>query len=190
MKSSIENTKPILTVDKWKFMIWLFIITIIMLFASQTSAYLVRRAEGNWLEFEIPVIFYYSTAVLVVSSVFMHLAYLAAKKDNFTKLKLYISICFGFGVAFLIMQYLGWQNLQTQGIYLRGNPAESFYYILTGLHGVHLITGLGVLAYSFWSVYTQRVHSKNMVQLEVSATYWHFLDLLWVYLLVFLIYFR
>ena len=190
MKPTIENTKPVLSVNEWKFMTWLFIVTIVMLFASQTSAYLVRRAEGDWKEFEIPVIFYFSTAVLIISSVFMHLAYKAAKKDNFGSLKLFISLCFGFGVAFLVMQYIGWQNLQSQGIFLKGNPAESFYYILTGLHGFHLITGLGVLAYSFWSVHTQRVHSKDMIQLEVSATYWHFLDLLWVYLLVFLIYFR
>jgi cytochrome c oxidase subunit III len=190
MKTSIEDTKPILTVDKWKFMTWLFIITIIMLFASQTSAYLVRRAEGNWKEFEIPTIFFYSTAVLLFSSLFMHMAVKAAKKDNFPKLKLFISLCFSLGVAFLIMQYLGWQNLQTQGVFLKGNPAESFYYMLTGLHGFHLITGLGVLAYSFWAVHTMRVHSKNLIQMEVSATYWHFLDLLWVYLLVFMIYFR
>jgi cytochrome c oxidase subunit III len=190
MKDSIENTKPILTVDKWKFMVWLFIITIIMLFASQTSAYLVRRAEGNWKEFEIPVIFYFSTAVLVISSLCMHLAYLAAKKDNFVRLKLFISLCFGFGLAFLIMQYIGWKDLDAQGIYLKGNPAESFYYILTGLHGVHLVSGLCVLTYSFWAAHTMKVHSKNLVHIEVSATYWHFLDLLWLYLLVFLIYFR
>jgi cytochrome c oxidase subunit III len=190
MKTSIEDTKPILTVNIWKFMTWLFIITIVMLFASQTSAYLVRRAEGNWKEFEIPVIFFYSTAVLIISSLFMHFAYRAAKRDNFIRLKSFISLCFCFGIAFLIMQYIGWQHLQAQGIYLKGNPAESFYYILTGLHGFHLVSGLCVLTYSFWAAHTMRVHSKNLIHIEVSATYWHFLDILWVYLLVFLIYFR
>jgi cytochrome c oxidase subunit III len=185
-----EEVPNILTVNKWRFIVWLFIITIIMLFASQTSAYLVRRAEGNWKEFEIPVIFYISTGVLIISSVFMHLAYKAAKKDNFASLKTFISLCFGFGVLFLVLQYMGWQQLQEQGIYLKGNPAESFYYVLTGLHGFHLISGLCVLTYSFWASHTQRVHSKNLVHMEVSATYWHFLDVLWVYLLLFLIFFR
>lgn len=186
----VEEPKPIITVNKWKFIIWLFIITIVMLFASQTSAYLVRRAEGNWTEFKIPLIFWYSTAVLIISSVFMHLSYMFAKKDEFQKLKLTITITFVFGVVFLIMQYMGWQELQLQGIYLKGNPAGSFYYILTGLHGFHLVTGLCVLFYSFLSSLKMSINSKNLIRLEVCATYWHFLDILWVYLFIFLIYFR
>lgn len=185
-----EETKPILTVNKWKFITWLFIITIVMLFASQTSAYLVRRAEGNWTEFDLPSIFWTSSVVLIVSSIFMHLAYLSAKKDEFGKLKLYISLSFVLGTAFLIMQYMGWQELQEGGIYLKGNPSGSFLYILTGLHGFHLITGLGVLLYSFIAVFREKVHSKNLVQIEVCSTYWHFLDFLWLYLFIFLIYFR
>lgn len=185
-----EKTKPILTVNKWKFITWLFIITIVMLFASQTSAYLVRRAEGNWTEFDLPTIFWISSVVLIISSVFMHLAVLSAKKDSFTKLKLYISLAFGLGFAFLVMQYIGWQQLQEGGIYLKGNPSGSFLYILTGLHGFHLISGMAVLLYSFIAVYREKVHSKNMTQIEVCATYWHFLDFLWLYLFIFLIYFR
>lgn len=185
-----EEPKPILTVNKWKFITWLFIITIVMLFASQTSAYLVRRAEGNWTEFTLPLIFWYSTGVLVLSSIFMHLAYLAGKKDEFTKLKLYISLAFGLGSTFLVMQYIGWQQLQGQDVFLKGNPSGSFMYILTGLHAFHLITGLAVLLYSFIAVFRSKVHSKNLTQIEVSATYWHFLDILWIYLFIFLIYFR
>lgn len=185
-----ENTKPILTVNKWKFITWLFIITIVMLFASQTSAYLVRRAEGNWTEFDLPNIFWTSSVVLLISSICMHMAYLSAKKDQFTKLKLYISLAFGLGLAFLVMQYMGWQELQDGGIYLKGNPSGSFMYILTGLHGFHLITGMAVLLYSFIAVYMKKVHSKNLIQIEVCATYWHFLDFLWIYLFIFLIYFR
>lgn len=185
-----EEPKQILTVNKWKFIIWLFIITIIMLFASQTSAYLVRRAEGNWTEFDIPVIFWYSTGVLIVSSIFMHLAYLAAKRDEFSKLKIFITLAFSSGVIFLVMQYLGWQDLQLSGVYLKGNPSGSFYYIFTGLHGAHLITGLAVLFFAFIAAMRMGIHAKNLVQIEVCATYWHFLDILWVYLFVFLLYFR
>lgn len=185
-----EEPKQILTVNKWKFIIWLFIITIVMLFASQTSAYLVRRAEGNWTEFDIPVIFWYSTVVLIFSSVFMHLAYLVVKKDEFGKLKTFISLAFATGVIFLVMQYLGWQDLQKAGIYLKGNPSGSFYYIFTGLHGAHLVTGLAVLFFAFISAMKMNIHSKNLIQIEVCATYWHFLDILWVYLFVFLLYFR
>lgn len=187
---SIQEPKPILTVNKWKFIIWLFIITIIMLFASQTSAYIVRRAEGNWTEFEIPLIFWYSSLVLIVSSIFMQLSLMAAKKNEFGKLKAFISISFLLGIIFLFMQYMGWQNLQTQGIYLKGNPSGSFYYIITGLHGFHLITGLIVMLFSFYSSLKMDIHSKNLIKLEVCTIYWHFLDLLWIYLFGFLLFFR
>ena len=185
-----EEPDKILRVNKWKFITWLFIISIVMLFASQTSAYLVRRAEGNWMEFTVPVIFYYSTAVLILSSLFLHLAYLSAKKDNFAQLKTFISIAFGAGIVFLVMQYYGWQDLQAQGVFLKGNPSGSFFYVLTGLHGFHLITGLFVILFAFVAAFRSEINAKQLNQLEVCNTYWHFLDLLWVYLFVFLLYFR
>ena len=127
-----QEPTPILTVNKWKFITWLFIISIVMLFASQTSAYLVRRAEGNWIEFTIPTIFYTSTLVLVVSSVLLHLALVAARKDEFPQVQRYITGALISGIAFLIMQYFGWLDLQAQGVYLKGNPSGSFFYILSG----------------------------------------------------------
>ena len=80
----VQEPAQVLSVNKWKFIIWLFIITIVMLFASQTSAYLVRRAEGNWAEFEIPTIFWISTLVLIISSATMHLSLTAAKSNDNT----------------------------------------------------------------------------------------------------------
>ena len=127
---TVEEPKPVLSVNKWKFITWLFIITIVMLFASQTSAYLVRRAEGNWTEFEMPQIFYWSTLVLMISSVFMFLARRSAAKDDFQKLKVNIALAFVLGLGFLVMQYIGWLQLQETGIYLKGNPSGSFLYIL------------------------------------------------------------
>ncbi len=185
-----EEPKPVLSVNKWKFMVWLFIITIIMLFASQTSAYLVRRAEGNWVEFDIPQIFWFSTLVLIISSVSMHFSLVSARKNNQGMLKLAVAITFIFGIAFLFMQYLGWQDLQQQGVFLKGNPSGSFFYVFTGLHMVHLLLGLGFLAATFIMAFLMKVNPKNTLIVEVSATAWHFLDLLWVYLFVFLLYFR
>lgn len=185
-----QEPTPILTVNKWKFITWLFIISIVMLFASQTSAYLVRRAEGNWIEFSIPPIFYTSTVVLLISSVLLHLALMSARKDQFPMVQRYITGALVTGLAFLVMQYFGWQELQAQGVYLKGNPSGSFFYILSGLHGVHLVSGLGVMIAAFISARRLKIHSKSLVQLEVCNTYWHFLDLLWVYLFVFLLYFR
>jgi len=189
-KIQIEEAPETLSMDPKKFILWGFIVTIIMLFASQTSAYLVRRAEGNWAEFEVPQIFWYSTFVLIASSIAMHLAYLAAKKDNFNTLKITISITFVLGLTFLGMQFEGWKNLVAQNVYLVGNPSGSFFYVFTLLHGGHLITGLIVLCVTFVSAMRLRVHTKNLRRIEICATYWHFLDILWIYLFAFLLYFR
>jgi cytochrome c oxidase subunit 3 len=189
-KLKIEEAPETLSMDPKKFILWGFIVTIIMLFASQTSAYLVRRAEGNWVEFEVPHIFWYSSVVLIFSSIAMHWAYLAAKKDNFNTLKIAISITFVLGLAFLWMQVEGWKDLVAQNIYFVGNPSGSFFYVFTLLHGVHLVTGLIVLCATFISAMRLKVHAKNLRRIEICTTYWHFLDILWIYLFAFLLYFR
>ena len=179
-----------LAMDPKKFILWLFVVAIIMGFAAMTSAYLVRRAEGNWLEFEMPKIFWYSTAVLLVSSVSMQWAYFAAKKDMFKQLRLAISITFVLGVVFLCMQFEGWRDLVDMNVYFVGNPSGSFMYVFTGLHGFHIISGLIVLLFALSAVFKMKVHAKNLRRIQICSTYWHFLDLLWLYLFVFLLTFN
>ena len=188
--SVIEEPEETLSMNQRKFILWLFIVSIIMLFAAMTSAYLVRRAEGNWLEYDIPKVFTYSSIVLVISSLTMHWAYLAAKKDNFTSLKTAITITFALGIAFLYMQFQGWVELVNENVFFVGNPAGSFMYIFTGLHGFHLISGLVVLVFALIAAFRLRVHAKNLNQIEIAAAYWHFLDILWLYLFFFLVYFH
>lgn len=185
-----KEPEATLSVDPKKFILWLFIVSIVMLFASQTSAYLVRRAEGNWLEFEMPVVFWYSTAVLVASSLTMHWAYYSAKKDDFTNLKTAISVTFVLGLAFLYMQFQGWREMVNMKVYFVGNPSGSFLYVFTGLHAFHLISGLLVLLFALISAYRFKVHAKSLRRIEICATYWHFLDILWVYLFFFLLTFN
>lgn len=185
-----EEPEEQLSMNPRKFILWLFVVSIVMLFASMTSAYLVRRAEGNWLEYTIPIVFTYSTVLLAISSLTMHWAYLAAKKDNFTSLRIAISITFALGLAFLVMQFEGWKELVAQDVYFVGNPAGSFMYVFTGLHAFHLISGLIVLVYALKAAFQMKMHAKNLEQLQISATYWHFLDVLWLYLFFFLIYFH
>ncbi len=188
--SIIEEPEETLSMNPRKFILWLFIVSIIMLFAAMTSAYLVRRAEGNWLEYTIPPVFSYSSIVLVLSSLTMHWAYLAAKKDNFGNLKIAITITFALGIAFLYMQFQGWVALVDQKVFFVGNPAGSFMYIFTGLHGFHLISGLIILVFALVAAFRLTIHAKSLNQLEIAATYWHFLDVLWLYLFFFLVYFH
>ncbi|WP_080053938.1 cytochrome c oxidase subunit 3 [Spirosoma aerolatum] len=186
----VEEPEETLSMNPRKFILWLFIVSIIMLFAAMTSAYLVRRAEGNWLEYAIPSIFYYSSVVLVISSLTMHWAYLSAKKDNFDNLKIAITITFVLGAIFLYMQFLGWVDLVNENVFFVGNPAGSFMYIFTGLHGFHLISGIIVLVFALVAAFRLRIHAKSLNQIEIAATYWHFLDILWLYLFFFLVYFH
>jgi cytochrome c oxidase subunit 3 len=185
-----KGPRETLAMDPKKFILWLFLVSILMLFASQTSAYLVRRAEGNWLEFEMPKIFWYSTAVLLISSMAMQWAYFSAKKDQFKQLKIAISITFVLGLVFLWMQFEGWKQLVAMNVYFVGNPSGSFFYVFTGLHGFHIISGLIVLLLALASSFRLKVHAKNLRRIQICATYWHFLDILWLYLFVFLLTFN
>jgi cytochrome c oxidase subunit 3 len=185
-----KEPQETLAMDPKKFILWLFLVSIIMLFASQSSAYLVRRAEGNWLEFEMPKIFWYSSAVLLISSMAMQWAYFSAKKDQFNQLKIAISITFVLGLAFLWMQFEGWKELVAMNVYFVGNPSGSFFYVFTGLHGFHIITGLIVLLFALIAAFRLNVHAKNLRRIQICATYWHFLDILWLYLFVFLLTFN
>ncbi len=178
------------TVHPKKFLLWLFIVTIIMLFAAFTSAYLVRSTDGDWLKFDLPPMFTMSTAVILLSSVTVQVAYWAAKNNNTSRINTALIATIVLGIVFLYMQVKGWGQLVDENVYLGGqysNPAGSFVYILSGLHGFHLITGLIYLLIVLYSSASGKVSSLNLLQIEMCTTYWHFLDLLWIYLFVFLL---
>ncbi len=191
MAKSIDITaepKETLSMNPRKFLMWLFIVSIVMIFAAFTSAYLVRKAEGNWREFVLPVMFTYSTFVLLLSSVSMHFSLYFARKDMFNQLKVSILVTFILGCVFLYMQFIGWVELVNINVFWVGNPSGSFVYVLSGIHGLHLISGLVVLCYALVSAFKLNIHSKSLVQIENCTTYWHFLDGLWLYLFLFLLY--
>jgi cytochrome c oxidase subunit 3 len=182
-----DEPSKTLSVNPQKFMLWLAIVSIAMMFAGWTSGYLVRKAEGNWHEFELPSIFMYSTAILMVSSIFMHTAVLAAKKDNFNTLRIAISITFVFGMAFLVMQWLGFADLVQNQLHFSGSDvASSWIYVFVGIHGLHIISGLVVLLVSLISAFRLSINAKSLTRIQLCATYWHFLDILWLYLFFFL----
>lgn len=183
----VEEPKQPLAMNAKKFAMWLFLVSVGMLFAAFSSAYIVRQAEGNWVDFSLPSLFYYTTAIIIFSSISMQWAYFAAKKDEFGKVKTLVGITAVLGIAFLVGQVIGWRQLTESSIYLVGNPSGSFVYILTGLHGAHLIGGIVFLIIVLISAFQMKIHSKNLLQIELCVTYWHFLGGLWIYLFVFLI---
>jgi cytochrome c oxidase subunit 3 len=183
----VEEPKKPISMHPKKFAMWIFIASVVMVFASLTSAYIVRQAEGNWLYFDLPNLFYTTSFVIVLSSISMQLAYWAAKKDNLERVKLFMTITSILGVAFCVGQVLAWGDLVKNSVYLVGNPSGSFLYILTGLHAVHLISAIVFVLIVLIATFRNKVHSRNLAQIEMCATYWHFLGGLWLYLFVFLI---
>jgi cytochrome c oxidase subunit III len=186
----VEEPKQPISMNPKKFAMWLFIGSVIMLFAAFTSGYIVRRAEGNWVYFDLPFLFTISTIVILTSSLTMQLAYWAAKKDNLESVKILVTVTAVLGLTFLVLQFEGWKDLVLNQVYLVGNPSGSFFYIITGLHGLHLISAIIFLLIVLVATYRYRVHSKNLVQIEMCLTYWHFLGGLWLYLFVFLLLYR
>jgi cytochrome c oxidase subunit 3 len=190
LSSGSEIPERPLSMNPKKFALWLFIATVIMIFGALTSAFIVRKADGNWLEFELPSILWSNTLVILLSSATMHWAYLSAKRDNLTNVKIAMTLTFVLGSMFVVGQYWAWQDLVRMGVYFGGNtsnPSGSFTYVLTGLHALHLVSGIIFIFFVFIASLQYKVHSKNLNRIEMCATYWHFLDFLWVYLFGFLI---
>lgn len=174
-------------INPTKFVVWLLIVASVMLFASFTSAYIVRRGEGNWLLFDIPQVFAYSTGIVVLSSVAMQWAYQSAKKDELVQLKASLFVTLVLGVAFCIAQWMGWQALVANNIHFVGNPSESFFYVISGVHLAHMAGGIVFLLVIIGKTLRFRVHKKNLLSINLCTTYWHFLGLAWIYLYFFLL---
>ena len=164
--------------------------TIIMLFAGMTSAYIVREAEGNWIKFDLPKMFWVSSGLILLSSVTMNWAVKAAKKDNSKSVSQALLLTTILGLGFVITQYLSWTTLYSQGIIFAGNPSESFLYVLTGLHVAHLLAGIIALLVTFSKASRKIYSSTNMTGLQNCAVFWHFLDGLWIYLFILLMFVR
>lgn len=183
----VEEAKKPLSMNPKKFALWLFIVSVCMVFASLTSAYIVRQAEGNWQIFELPPLFWITSVLILVSSFTMHGAYLAAKRDNLEMVKLGMIVTTLLGIGFLVGQVLAWGELVANNVYFVGNPSGSFVYVLSGLHGLHIVGGVVFLAITLVAAFRFQVHSKNLSLIEMCTTFWHFLDALWLYLFVFLL---
>ncbi|MEX2336109.1 MAG: cytochrome c oxidase subunit 3 [Fulvivirga sp.] len=183
----VEEPKRPLAMHPKKFGLWLFMITVVMIFAALTSGYIVRQSEGNWVVFELPMELWITTGIIVLSSITMHWALLEAKKDNLEMVKIAISITTALGLLFLVGQFYVWGVLVEHNIFFVGNPSGSFLYVLSGLHGFHIISGVIFLMIVLFATFKYKVHSKNLLKIQMCASHWHFLDALWIYLFIFLL---
>jgi cytochrome c oxidase subunit III len=199
----VEEAKAQVGMNPKKFALWLFMVSVIMIFGALTSAYIVRQAEGNWLDFAMPTMFWVTSGLIVASSLTMQWSYIAFKKQDtdMSKGALMITAILGFG--FLIGQWMGWKELVANGVYLVGRDSSgvsgSFIYVISGLHGLHVVSGVLVLLISLAQLFEMtlrlrlfkiiifKIKFKKISSLEMCTTYWHFLGALWLYLFVFLL---
>jgi cytochrome c oxidase subunit 3 len=156
-----------------------------MFFMALASAYLVRRGSPDWVPVRVPGLMWFNTAVLLVSSGTLEMARKRLGLLDVAGFRRLWAVTTILGVAFLIGQVVAWRQLVGEGIYLASNPASSFFYIFTGAHALHLLGGVGALLYVAWRNF-ERAQVTRVVAAEVTSYYWHFMDGLWLFLLVLL----
>lgn len=171
------------------FALWVAMAGIIMMFGALTSAYIVREAAGNWLEFRVPQIFFTSTVLILLSSVALHGSYLSFRKGREWAYKGLLAAAFALGIAFIAVQYKGWQELFAIGVALDGNPGGSFFYVISGIHAAHVLGGIFSLAVALTHAFSLpfRPSERRRRRFQLVVHYWHFVDLLWLYLFFFLL---
>ena len=176
-----------------KMMLLFSLLSITMTFAGLTSAYIVSKARPDWLkDFELPDYFIISTLIILASSVTMWLAKKNVKKKLVSKTSFWIAITFLLSIFFFLSQFLGFQELINKGYYFTGAQSTvttSFLYVLALLHLVHVFAGVIVLIVVFVNNKNKKYNDETL-GFELAETFWHFLGFLWLYLFVFLYFFR
>jgi cytochrome c oxidase subunit III len=157
-----------------KFTLWVAIGSIVMMFAGLTSAYIVKSNQVNWKPVTLPSVFWISTAAMLLSSLTLQMALRSFKQREMNKYRSLIGATLLLGAAFIVLQWMGFSELWKQQVTFKGAGAGQFLYIIFGLHALHVVGGVVVLLVMFIK--------------EVAATYWHFVDFLWIYLLVFFLF--
>jgi cytochrome c oxidase subunit 3 len=168
-----------------KFTLWVALGSIIMMFAGLTSAYVVKREQPGWTSFTIPKAFWYSTATILVSSLTIQMALKAFKEREMKQYRNLLTTTAVLGILFILLQLAGFRQIWNSGITLRGSGGGQFLYVIAGLHAAHVLGGIIALLIMLAKAFVSKIRSYDSVPIELMSTYWHFVDLLWIYLLVF-----
>jgi len=172
-----------------KFTLWIAIASILMMFAGLTSAFIVKSNLVGWRNIDMPKVFWASTAAIVSSSIAIQMALRAFRQRDMRLYRSLILVTLLLGVAFVVLQWFGFKDLwdQQQITWKGTSGAGQFLYVIFGLHALHVIGGVIELVVLFIKAFFGKTKVYSPVSTEVAATYWHFVDLLWIYLLVFFI---
>ena len=169
-------------------MLWVSMISMVMFFAGLTSAYVISMKRDDWVSFELPQALYVSTILIILSSVTLILAQRFLKKDNRQLSLLFTIVTLILGLGFIWQQYVGFNQLKSIGLFFTGpnsTVSTSFIIGITFMHVLHLLAGVVVLFVVIYNHFKYKYKSDNMLGFELGAIFWHFVDILWIYLFFF-----
>lgn len=184
--------------EPFNFMLWLGIGGSVLVFTILLGIYVLRKSAGvYWTDVPLPSLFWISTLAIVVSSLTLHLANYALRTDRYPQFRIYIGATLTLGILFVILQLWGWKQLIEAGISTVNNPSAGFIYLLSGLHILHIAVGIIILTWavfqslkniSYVDSFVFSVNPPNQLKIKLITIYWHFVDVLWLYLFGFLLY--
>jgi cytochrome c oxidase subunit III len=172
--------------------VWVAMAAITMTFAAFTSAMIIRQGSSyDWQHFALPSILYLDTAFLLASSLVLELArqkvraFVGGAQKQRSAATAYLWMTLGLGLLFVAGQYMAWLKLRSEGLYLASTPSSSFFYLFTVLHALHILGGLAGLTLVIWR-FSKPLPTLRLSTLSTVSYYWHFVDVLWIYLLLLL----
>lgn len=190
MVSTIQQEEETsISLKSKKFVVWLFVVSSTIMFGGWTSYYLVFMAsKGKGHGLVLPEVFTYSTVVLVISSICLFLAARALKRGKGNQQRLFLWVTLVLGVIFGVLQFQGWTSLyQTGAVLVNNNAAISMIYIISGFHLLHIVAGLAFVISSLLGNYNNVSQEVAEYRQDITSIFWHFIDILWIYLYVFLL---
>ena len=177
-----------------KMMMWFGIASLFMTFAGFTSAFIVSKSREDWiLNFDLPAAFSFSLFIIITSSLSLILARRELLKNNFRSTTIYLTITFVLGVIFIISQFIGFNEIIENGYHFTGPTSTittSFIFLIAFVHLVHVMAGLLVLVFVIYRNIKRKYSINNILGFELALIFWHFVDILWIYLFLFLVFFR
>ncbi|MDB4559524.1 cytochrome c oxidase subunit 3 [Flavobacteriaceae bacterium] len=196
MNISEKDLEKELTVGRKKSakpMLWVSMISMVMFFAGLTSAYVISMRRDDWVTFELPDAFYISTVLIILSSITISISQRLIKKSKRELSVAFLLITFALGIAFVWQQYAGFEDLRSAGLFFTGptsTVSTSFIIGITLMHALHVFAGIIVLLVVIYNHFNYKYTSDDLLGFELGAIFWHFIDVLWIYLFFFFYFIR
>ena len=196
MNISEKDLEKELTIGRKKSakpMLWVSMISMVMFFAGLTSAYVISMRRDDWVTFELPDAFYISTVLIILSSITISISQRLIKKEKRELSITFLLITFALGIAFVWQQYAGFEDLRSAGLFFTGptsTVSTSFIIGITLMHALHVFAGIIVLLVVIYNHFNHKYTLDDLLGFELGAIFWHFVDVLWIYLFFFFYFIR